>query len=295
MGIFQQIFVVIALCVALSHQQTCPLTPNTDINSPNIGQQNNQPVGNCCGICNNTPGCQAFAWNSFEGGTCWLKGATGPVIGAAGVTTGILSGGGGGLVSWEEFSAALTINQFPVPTTVQYTTFLQGLPRGSISTRQEAAMALSQFMHESDGLRARREYACEFTGCPGHYETPGCDVPGQRYFGRGYIQLTWCGYNYNPFSLDYFGDDRLRYTPDLVASNDNLAWDSAFWFWRLNVHNAPGVQQGHFGATTRAINGNLECNDPGGHHIARLRFERYSRIRGNWGLPGAGIETGCYN
>lgn len=94
-------------------------------------------------------------------------------------------------------------------------------------------MALTQFMHESGGLRFRREIACEQTGCPDHYRTPGCDAPGQFYFGRGYIQLTWCGYNYRPFSMDYFGDDRLRFTPDLVASNENLAWDSAFWFWSV--------------------------------------------------------------
>lgn len=94
-------------------------------------------------------------------------------------------------------------------------------------------MALTQFMHESDGLRARREYACEHTGCPGHYETPGCDVAGQRYFGRGYIQLTWCGYNYRPFSMHYYGDDRLIYNPDLVATDDSLAWNSAFWFWSV--------------------------------------------------------------
>lgn len=65
--------------------------------------------------------------------------------------------------------------------------------------------------------------------------------------------------------------------------------------FQINVHNAPGVQQGHFGATTRAINGNLECNDPNGHHIARRRFEMYGRIRQVWGLPGEGIESGCYN
>jgi chitinase len=200
------------------------------------------------------------------------------------------------LVSEAEFNHALTINGYPpVPHNI-YAAFIAGLPYGSITTRQEAAMALTQFMHESDGLRARREYACEHPPhCPDHYRTPGCDAPGQFYFGRGYIQLTWCGYNYRPFSLDYFGDQRLVNDPDAVARDDNLAWDSAFWFWRTVVHNFPGVQQGHFGATTRAINGALECNDPNGHHIARRRFAMYGQVRSVWGLPGAGIETGCYN
>lgn len=137
------------------------------------------------------------------------------------------------LVSWQEFSNAVTIHGFPVPQQIQYTTFLQGLPLGGITNRQEAAMALTQFLHESGGLRFRREIACEHTGCPDHYRTPGCDAPGQFYFGRGYIQLTWCGYNYLPFSLSRFGDDRLRLNPDLVASDEQLAWDSAFWFWRV--------------------------------------------------------------
>lgn len=138
-------------------------------------------------------------------------------------------------MSWEEFSNAVTIHSYPAPSYIQYTTFIDGLPQGQITTRQEAAMALTQFLHESDGLRARREYACQNTGCPGSYVTPDCDVPGQYYFGRGYIQLTWCGYNYRPFSIAYFGDDRLRYDPDMVARDDSLAWNSAFWFWRVCI------------------------------------------------------------
>jgi len=293
MGYLLQIFVVAALCVVLSHQQTCSHTGGQDINLPNIASHNNQPLGNCCGLCNANPNCRGYAWNDYQGGTCWLKAGTTPTTPATGVTVGVSSTGG--LVSYGEFVNAVTNNGYPAPSQAIHNTFLQGLPTGSISTRQEAAMALTQFLHESDGLRARREYACEFTGCPGSYETPGCDIAGQRYFGRGYIQLTWCGYNYLPFSLDYFGDDRLRYDPDAVARDDSLAWNSAFWFWRINVHSAPGVQQGQFGSTTRAINGNLECNNPGGHSIARHRFEMYGRVRAAWGLGGAGIETGCYN
>jgi len=289
-----EIFVFIALCVVLSHQQTCSSPENKDIGFPDLGTHRG-PQSSCCGACNNFPGCRAFAWNAFEGGTCWLKGTTEPIVWADNVWVGISSGGGGGLINEQEFIQAVTINGYPAPTHNQYVTFVAGLSYGLITNRQEAAMALTQFMHESDGLRARREYACEFTGCPGHYETPGCDVPGQRYFGRGYIQLTWCGYNYLPFSMHYFGDDRLRFDPDAVARDDSLAWNSAFWFWRTNVANFPGVSQGHFGATTRAINGNLECNNPDGHHIARRRFEMYGRVRSVWGLAGPGIENGCYN
>lgn len=78
-----------------------------------------------------------------------------------------------GLVSIQEFRNALTINGYPLPTDIQYTTFVQGLSYGSITNTQEAAMALTQFMHESGGLRYRREHICEFDGCPEHYRTPG--------------------------------------------------------------------------------------------------------------------------
>lgn len=112
-------------------------------------------------------------------------------------------------------------------------------------------MALTQFLHESDGLRAKREYRCEVTGCPGEYETPGqdlfslvevalefliifsgCDAPNQHYFGRGYIQLSWC-YNYRAASHDLFNDDRLISDPDMVAREENLAWNTAYWFWKV--------------------------------------------------------------
>jgi len=206
-----------------------------------------------------------------------------------------LSGGGGALVTYDEFAnGVVNSNGYPRPTQAQYSSFIQGLHNGLITTKQEAAMALTHFLHESDGLRAKREYRCEHTGCPGDYETPGCDAPGQDYYGRGYIQLTWC-YNYRPASQDLFGDNRMVLDPDMVARDENLAWNAAYWFWKINVHSQAGVAEGRFGATTRAINGNLECNNSAGHATARHRFQMYGRIRAAWGLSGAGDERGCYN
>jgi len=154
-------------------------------------------------------------------------------------------------------------------------------------------MALTHFMWESDGLRAKREYACAETGCPGSYETPGCDAGGQDYYGRGYIQLSWC-YNYEPASYDLFGDNRLVTDADQVARNENTAWDTAFWFWKVNVHSKGGVAEGMFGVTTRAINGGLECD--GAHQdTARHRYDMYKIVRRVFSLPGDGDERGCYN
>lgn len=93
-------------------------------------------------------------------------------------------------------------------------------------------MALTQFLHESDGLRAKREYQCQHTGCPGQYASNDCDAPDQHYYGRGYIQLSWC-YNYRSASQSLFGDMRLVSDPDMVARDENLAWNTAFWFWKV--------------------------------------------------------------
>ena len=50
-----------------------------------------------------------------------------------------------------------------------------------------------------------------------HYQTPN-DVPGQYYYGRGYMQLSW-QYNYLAASKDLYGDDRLARNPDQVKSS----------------------------------------------------------------------------
>lgn len=137
-------------------------------------------------------------------------------------------------ISFNEFSNAVSSNGYPSPSQAQYNAFLQGLPKGTIWSKQEAAMSLAQFLHESDGLRAKREYRCITTGCPGEYVTPGCDAPGQHYFGRGYIQLSWC-YNYRAASQDLFRDNRLVSDPDIVARQEYLSWNTAFWFWKVNM------------------------------------------------------------
>lgn len=77
-----------------------------------------------------------------------------------------------GIVSFDEFAnAVVKSNGYPRPSTAQYNAFIQGLPKGLITTKQEAAMALTQFLHESGGLQAKREYRCLSSGCPGEYQT----------------------------------------------------------------------------------------------------------------------------
>ncbi|CAG7711909.1 unnamed protein product [Allacma fusca] len=199
----------------------------------------------------------------------------------------------GQLVKEDEFKNAVKNCGYSAPTTSQYTSFVNNLSKGSITTKEEAAMALAQIIHESDGLKAKKEYKCVNTGCPGVYTQSNCDVAGKTYYGRGYIHLTWCS-NYKAASTDLYGNDRLVKDPDVVATDEDVSWQTTFWFWKKNVHSRTGVSQGKFGVTTRGINGG-ECTNSKLHSRAKKRYENYKACRKAFGLAGNGDESGCYN
>ena len=93
------------------------------------------------------------------------------------------------MITFEEFKNSVVKSGYPQPSREQYLNFVTQLePQGGVTSKREAAMFLSQILWESDGLRARAEYACEKTGCPGVYGTSR--YIGQNYYGRGYIQLV---------------------------------------------------------------------------------------------------------
>lgn len=76
---------------------------------------------------------------------------------------------------------------------------------------------------------------------------------GQKYYGRGPLQLTW-NYNYGPAG-DNIHFDGLG-NPDIVAQDPGVSFQAALWYWMTYVHQA--MPQG-FGATTRVINSS-ECD-----------------------------------
>lgn len=135
------------------------------------------------------------------------------------------------------------------------------------------------------------EYAC-LKGCPDEYKSD-LDHPGQSYYGRGYIQLTWA-YNYIAASKDIFNDDRLLKDPDMVARDDRVAWATAFWFWRKNVKKLEGISRGEFGQSTRMINGILECDNGPNVKKAKIRFELYKKILKEFNVKETPNEAGCY-
>ena len=98
---------------------------------------------------------------------------------------------------------------------------------GNIKTKIESAMFLAQILWESGGLNHTKELKCIVDECPGEYLTPN-DYSGKRYYGRGYIQLTWYA-NYKAASQFLFKDDRLVKNPECVAEQADLAWQTSFW------------------------------------------------------------------
>ncbi len=80
-------------------------------------------------------------------------------------------------MSFTEFSNAVTSNGYPAVSQAIYNVFAANIGlKATITTKQEAAMALTQYLWESDGLRAKREYRCAQNNCPNDYRTAGCDA-----------------------------------------------------------------------------------------------------------------------
>jgi hypothetical protein len=115
----------------------------------------------------------------------------------------------------------------------------------------------------------------------------GCPAGSCNYYGRGPIQLSW-NFNYKAAG-DALGYD-LLHNPGWVASDANISWQTAAWFW--NTQNGPGGEGGNchnammdsygaggFGETIKHINGSLECPSLGGGNAgsrdARINKYRY--------------------
>ncbi|CAK4650146.1 hypothetical protein LEN26_003989 [Aphanomyces euteiches] len=108
---------------------------------------------------------------------------------------------------------------------------------------------------------------------------------GKRYYGRGAIQLSW-NYNYKDFGNTV--GKNLVANPGLVASDGNLVWLSAMWFWNTdrgngNIHTVAG-QPGGFAKATNIINGALECglhpSNPDAEEVRIAGFRTYCKLLG---------------
>jgi len=129
-----------------------------------------------------------------------------------------------------------------------------------INTRLRMAAFIAQVGHESGQFRYVRElggdqYLSKYdTGTLAKRlgNTPEADGDGQKYRGRGLIQVTGHD-NYLACSKALFGDDRLLRAPELLEQAEWAA-KSAAWFWdsrKLNVL----ADAGDFIGVTKKING----------------------------------------
>ena len=152
-----------------------------------------------------------------------------------------------------------------------------------IVRKQEAAAFFANVAHETLDLQYVREI--NQANWP-HYCDPlntqyPC-APGQQYYGRGPIQISW-NFNYGAAGKA-FGVDLLA-DPDRVARDAAVAWKTALWYWmtqrggaETTPHETMVASRG-FGETIRAINGALECNATGlGHTQMGSRVAYYQRF-----------------
>ncbi|UQS91730.1 glycoside hydrolase family 19 protein [Pseudomonas chlororaphis subsp. piscium] len=131
-----------------------------------------------------------------------------------------------------------------------------------INTPKRMAAFLAQIGHESGQLQYVRElggaqYLSKYdTGKLAEKlgNTPAADGDGQKYRGRGLIQITGHN-NYRQCSLALFGDERLLRAPELLEQ-PQWAAESAAWFWQQNGLNEL-ADRDQFNTITRRINGGL--------------------------------------
>ncbi|WP_350404364.1 glycoside hydrolase family 19 protein [Pseudomonas sp. W17] len=130
----------------------------------------------------------------------------------------------------------------------------------AIITRLRMAAFIAQIGHESGQLQYVRElggdqYLSKYdTGSLAKRlgNTPEVDGDGQKYRGRGLIQVTGRT-NYEACSEALFSDARLLNTPELLETPVYAAL-SAGWFWQKAGLNTL-ADKGDFLTITKRING----------------------------------------
>lgn len=146
-----------------------------------------------------------------------------------------------------------------------------------IDTARRVAAFLAQIAHESGELRYVRELASGTAYDTGRLaerlgNTPAADGDGQRYKGRGLIQITGQD-NYRACSMALYGDgETLIANPELLESPAPAA-RSAAWFWWSRGLNVLADCPNSFQAITKRINGGLN-----GYAARVMYFERAKAV-----------------
>jgi len=131
------------------------------------------------------------------------------------------------------------------------------MPIFDITTLLRIRHFISQLAHESAQFNYVEEIASGKAYDTGRLaarlgNTPEADGDGQKYKGRGLIQITGHD-NYEQCSLALFGDMRLLDHPELLELPENAA-KSAAWYWKEHNLNAY-ADKDDIMTITRKING----------------------------------------
>ncbi|KAG6540091.1 hypothetical protein Mapa_018546 [Marchantia paleacea] len=154
---------------------------------------------------------------------------------------------------------------------------------------REIAAFAAHVQQETAGLFFIREIDQSSDYCDGTNQQYPC-AWGQKYFGRGPLQLSW-NYNYGAARDSGIGADILA-NPDIVAQNAVIAFRSSFWFWTRSDWNIPSIhdvmvgkwnpsqsdinadRRAGFGQTINIINGGIECGKWNQNANNRVQFYR---------------------
>jgi chitinase len=250
-------------------------------------------VGN--GMCAGGSCCSEYGWCGTSSAHC--SGSTG-------------GGGGGGGGAFSITSPAQSLSVADIQAGLNRYNQLQGgnrvanqglvneintVTQGYSLYRQLAFIA--QTIWESGGFQYTEEVAATiapfstrdaYQDCD--WNTPGLQLPnnGKYYYGRGYMQLSWCA-NYKAYgsARNVDGDpDYFLNNPELVATI--YAMDSAAWFFESEVTD----DSGQFGSTTRDINGAIECSASYIGNTPQKRYQIFDALAQAVGLTGYNTN-GC--
>jgi len=119
------------------------------------------------------------------------------------------------------------------------------------------AAFIAQVAHESGAFHYVKEIASGKAYDTGSLakalgNTPEADGDGQKYKGRGLIQITGRA-NYKDCSLALFNDERLLEKPEILEQPQYAAY-SAAWFWKSRKLNNY-MDNNDFVGLTKRING----------------------------------------
>lgn len=142
-----------------------------------------------------------------------------------------------------------------------------------ITSRLRMAHFLAQAAHESAGFRYTRELASGEEYDTGRKaialgNTPEKDGDGQRYKGRGLLQLTGTA-NYKAYQESGFCKGDILAKPELLERLPGSV-KSAMWFWWKNGLNQL-ADKDDLTAVTRRINGGMNGIDSRKRYLQRAK------------------------